>query len=107
MVPGEYWGEQGYFRVQSGALALEQAGGSSSPQPYSPKLVVRAVQLEGLDISGRHDRLFEGLSLWPSKRHQTLVLKSCQDGCTWATVKDFTAPERHNQPLGPCRSDLT
>ena len=22
---GEYWGEQGYFRVQSGALAIEQA----------------------------------------------------------------------------------
>lgn len=39
---GEYWGEQGYFRVQSGALALEQ------------------------------------------------------DSCTWATPKDFTAPERVN-----------
>jgi len=39
---GEYWGEQGYVKVKSGALALEQA-------------------------------------------------------CAWATVQDFTAPERHNQ----------
>merc|ERR1712217_40475 len=40
---GEYWGEQGYFKVQGGAL----------------------------DIEG--------------------------DSCAWATVGDFTAPERHNQ----------
>lgn len=39
---GEYWGEQGYVRVKSGALALERA-------------------------------------------------------CTWATVKDYTAPEKGNQ----------
>ena len=39
---GEYWGEQGYVRVKSGALALERA-------------------------------------------------------CAWATVKDFTAPEKGNQ----------
>ena len=39
---GEYWGEQGYVRVKSGALALEQS-------------------------------------------------------CAWATVKDFTAPEKGNQ----------
>jgi len=39
---GEYWGEQGYVKVKSGALALERA-------------------------------------------------------CAWATVKDFTAPERANQ----------
>jgi cathepsin X len=39
---GEYWGESGYVRVKSGALALEQA-------------------------------------------------------CAWATVKDFTAPEKSNQ----------
>ncbi|CAJ1339087.1 unnamed protein product [Effrenium voratum] len=46
---GEYWGEQGYFRAQSGSLALEQ------------------------------------------------------DGCTWATPKDFTAPERHNQTAPTAR----
>jgi len=39
---GEYWGEQGYFNIKSGALAIEES-------------------------------------------------------CTWATVKDFTAPERNNQ----------
>eukprot|EP00967_Tisochrysis_lutea_P154776 scaffold308119_cov31-Tisochrysis_lutea.AAC.1 len=39
---GEYWGEQGYIRVKSGSLALEQA-------------------------------------------------------CAWATVKEFTAPEKSNQ----------
>eukprot|EP00913_Durusdinium_trenchii_P011084 g10406.t1 len=48
---GEYWGEQGYFRVQSGALAIEEEGRTD------------------LD----------------------------EDSCTWATVKDFTAPERQNQ----------
>merc|ERR1712093_563523 len=40
---GEYWGEQGFFKVKSGALAIEQ------------------------------------------------------HSCSWATPKDFTAPERHNQ----------
>jgi len=40
---GEYWGEQGYVRVQSGAIAIES------------------------------------------------------DSCTWATPKDYTAPEKHNQ----------
>merc|ERR1711957_238568 len=40
---GEYWGEQGFFRVQSGALLLEETP------------------------------------------------------CNWATPKDFTAQERHNQ----------
>lgn len=39
---GEYWGEQGYVRIKSGSLALE-------------------------------------------------------DACTWATVKEFTAPEKSNQ----------
>ena len=45
---GEYWGEQGYVRVKSGALALEES-------------------------------------------------------CAWATVADYTAPEKAN--FSPCYED--
>ena len=45
---GEYWGEQGYVRVKSGALALEES-------------------------------------------------------CAWATVADYTAPEKGN--FSPCYED--
>ena len=76
---GEYWGEFGYIRVAFGALHLEVFISITLYSHVIPNNIKGCVVHLSL------------LSIFPS------ILHLSQEECAWATVNDFTAPERNNQ----------